>query len=139
MAKSIIWHSWSYLSITIMSGLLAVTKWSAYTVKSQRILQESFSMTTSWFMLTPFWFNMDSICSTKFPMNRPSNQIMPYFILFLNKFGTFIYNEVNCHISPTTHSIYRLLLWFINLLFNWISLNGLLFLGSTYQAFCFTL
>ena len=37
-----------------------------------------------WLMLIPFWFNMDSIRSKNFPMNTPSDPIMPSFI-FLSK------------------------------------------------------
>ena len=40
---------------------------------------------------------------------------MPSFILFLSKFGTFIYNVVNWLIIPTTHSAFPLLLWFVDL------------------------
>ena len=45
IAKSIIWNSGCSLSITIMSRLLAVIKWSVSASKSQRILHESFSIT----------------------------------------------------------------------------------------------
>ena len=54
---------------------------------------------------------MDSICSTNFPMNAPSDPIMPSLVLSLSKFGAFTQNVVNCLISPTTHSAFRLLLW----------------------------
>ena len=64
----------------------------------------------SWLMFIPFWFNMDSIWSTNFQINMPSNSIMPSFILFLSKFGTFSYNVVNCLISHTTHFAFRFLL-----------------------------
>ena len=47
IAKSIIWHSWCFLSIKIMSGLLAVIKRSVCTVNSQSVLHESCSMTAS--------------------------------------------------------------------------------------------
>ena len=47
IAKSIIWHSWCFLSMKIMSGFLAVIKWSVCTVKSQSILHESFLRTAS--------------------------------------------------------------------------------------------
>ena len=47
IVKSITWHSWCSLSMKIMSGLLAVVKWFVCTVKSQRILHESFSVTAS--------------------------------------------------------------------------------------------
>ena len=89
----------------------------------------------SWLMLIPFWCNMDSICSTHFPMNTPSDPIIPSFVLSLRKVGAFSYNVVNCLIIPTTYSAFRLLLWFVNLPFNYISSNGLL-LRSKYQAFC---
>ena len=46
-------------------------------------------------MLILFWFNMDSIRSTNFLMNRLSDPIMPFFIVFLSKCGTFTYNVVN--------------------------------------------
>ena len=92
----------------------------------------------SWLMLIPFWFNMDSIHSANFPMNTPSDPIMPSFIFSLSKFGTFTYNVVNCLIISTSHSAFRLLLWLVNLPFNYVSSNSL-FLGSKYQAFCFTL
>ena len=61
-------------------------------------------------MLIPFRFSMDSTCSTNFPINLSSDPIMPSFLLFLNKFGTFTYNVVNCLISPTANSAFRLLL-----------------------------
>ena len=77
---------------------------------------------------------MDSICSTDFPMYTPSDPIMPSFVLSLNKFGTFTYNVDHCLISPSTHSAFRLFLWFAYLPFSYISSNGL-FLGSKYQAF----
>ena len=123
IAKSIIWHSWCFLSIKIMSDFLAVIKWSVY-----RILRESF-----WLILIPFWFNIDSIRSTNFPMNTSSDPIMTYFILFLSKFGTFTYNVVISLISPNTHYAFRLFLGFINLPFSYINSNGL-FLSSTYQG-----
>ena len=87
-----------------------------------------------WLMLILFWFNMDSIRSTNFPMNMPFDPIMPSFILSWSKFGTFTWNVISCLISPTTHFAFRLLVWFVNLPFNYISSNGL-FLGSKYHFF----
>ena len=46
IAKSIVWHS-VFLSMKIISGLLAVIKWSVCTVKYQKILIESSSMIAS--------------------------------------------------------------------------------------------
>ena len=47
IAELIIRHSYCYLSMAIMLEVLAVIKWSVCTVKPERILQESFSMTVS--------------------------------------------------------------------------------------------
>ena len=91
-----------------------------------------------WLMLIPFRLYMDSIRPTNVPLNASSIPIMPSVILFQSQFGTFTNNVINCLISPTTHSELRLLLQFVNFPFNYINSN-VLFLSSTYQAFCFTL
>ena len=68
-----------------------------------------------WLTLISLWFNMDSIRSTNFPMNTPSDPIKPSFVLSLSQFWTFTKNVVNCIIDPTTPSAFRLILWLVNL------------------------
>ena len=78
------------------------------------------------FMPIPCWCNMDSVRSTNFPMNTPSDLIMP--------FSHSLWAILGYSLKMWLIVSFPLFLWFVNLTFNYISWNGL-FLGSKYQAF----
>ena len=122
MANSIIWHSWCFFinenhirpscRYKIVYMYSKIPKWFRIVILNDCLC----------LMFIPFWFNVGSICSANFPRNPSFDPIMPSVVLYLSKFETFTYNVVNCLIIPTAHSTFCLLLWFVNLPFNYTSL-----------------